>query len=264
MLKANYGFASILTPPENNLKLSKGGGAAALTLAPADRSGIEVCPNRSAECTRGCVLWFSGNGHRGTVRDARIARTLALADDPQTFMAGVVDEAERMARGSDPIEALRLNCASDLPWERVAGFLESLPEIALFDYTKIRARIEDRGLAKGSARPYRLAYSVSERRGSSAAAASVLDAGGTATLVVAGLRRRASDGTYRYGSVPSRVRIAGRWFPAVAGDDTDRRDLDPLGCVVILAGKGPLELPDSGGRRVGERFAVRVDSLDLA
>jgi hypothetical protein len=262
-LKARHGFASILTPPDANAKLAKGGAAAALTLAPADRSGLEVCPARSAACSAACVLWFAGNGFRGSVRDARVARTLALAEDPQTFLAGVVDEAERLARGRDPIRALRLNCASDLPWERVAGFFDALPDVALFDYTKIHARIGDGGQARGATRPYRLAYSVSERRGSVAAAADIVRRGGSAVVVVAGARRRQADGTYRYAPPPRRVRLAGEWFDAVGGDETDRRDLDPTGCVVTLAGKGSLELPAAGGARVGERFAVSIDSPDL-
>jgi hypothetical protein len=263
-LKARHGFSAVLTPPEANAKLAKGGAAAALTLAPADRSGLEVCPARSASCTEACVLWFAGNGYRRSVRDARVARTLALAEDPQAFFAGVVDEAERLARGRDPIRALRLNCASDLPWERVAGFLDALPEaLALFDYSKIAARIGDGGQAIGATRPYRLAYSVSERRGSVAAAADIVRRGGSAVVVVAGARRRQADGTYRYAPAPRRVRLAGEWFAAVGGDETDRRDLDPTGCVVTLAGKGSLELPTAGGDRIGEQFATSIDSPDF-
>ena len=263
-LKARHGFASILTPPDANAKLAKGGAAAALTLAPADRSGLEVCPARSAACSAACVLWFAGNGFRGSVRDARVARTLALAEDPHSFMAGVVDEAERLARGRDPIRALRLNCASDLPWERVDGFLDALPStLALFDYSKIHARIGDGGQARGATRPYRLAYSVSERRGSVAAAADIVRRGGSAVVVVAGARRRQADGTYKYAPPPKRVRLDGEWFKAVGGDETDRRDLDPTACVVVLAGKGSLELPTAGGARIGERFAVSIDSPDL-
>jgi hypothetical protein len=262
-LKDRHGFASILTPPDANAKLARGGAAAALTLAPADRSGLEVCPGRSEACTAACVLWFAGNGHRESVRDARTARTLALAEDPQAFMAGIVDEAHRLYRGADRIRALRLNCASDLPWEIVRGLLPALPPVALYDYAKIEGRIGGGGFANGAERPYRLCYSVSDRAGSVDAAAGVLQRGGTVALVVAGLRRRRTDGTYRYARIPDRVRIAGRWHPATPGDRTDRRDRDPGGAVVILAGKGGLELPDSGGDRIGERFAVRVDSPDL-
>jgi hypothetical protein len=262
-LKVRHGFSSILTPPDANLKLAKGGAGAALTLAPADRSGFEVCPGRSEACTADCVLWFAGNGHRESVRDARTARTVALAEDPQSFLAGLIDEAHRLYRGADRIRALRLNCASDLPWERVAGLLPALPPVALYDYSKLERRIGPGGFANGAERPYRLCYSLSDRAGSPDAAAGVLRRGGTVALVVAGLRRRRADGTYAYARAPERVRIAGRWYPAVPGDRTDRRDRDPSGSVVILAGKGHLELPESGGDRIGERFAVRVDSPDL-
>lgn len=263
-LRAQHGFRSLLTPPDANAKLAKGGAAAALTLAPAAISGLEVCSGRSAQCSAACVLWHAGNGYRDSVRDARVGRTRALADDPQAFLAGVVLEAERLARGRDPIRGLRLNCASDLPYEQVEGFLEALPRpVALYDYTKLPGRIGDGGQARSAARPYRLAFSISERAGSARSAASVLARGGTAVLVVAGLRRRQADGTLRYHPMPREVRIEDRWWPAVGGDTSDRRDLDPPGRAVILAGKGPLELPRTGGDRVGDRFAVAVDSPDL-
>jgi hypothetical protein len=179
-------------------------------------------------------------------------------------LAGVVAEAERLARGRDPIRGLRLNCASDLPFERVAGFLDALPRgLGLWDYTKLPGRIGDNGQAVGASRPYRLAFSVSERPESVRRATEIVRRGGSAVVVVAGLRRRQADGTLKYIARPTAARIGDEWFPAVDGDRTDRRDLDPLGVIVILAGKGRLELPTTGGDRIGERFAVAIDSPDL-
>lgn len=264
-LRRRFGFRSLLTPPEANLKLSKHGAAAALTLAPAAESGFEVCPGRSDGCSRACVLWHAGHGRRDAVRAARVGRTLALAHDPQAFLAGVVEEAFRLARANEPIQALRLNCASDLLWERVEGFLDALPsELRLFDYTKLASRIGPDGQARGTDRQYRLAYSISERPDSCRKAAEVLARGGTAVLVVAGLRRRKADGTLRYHPIPRAVRIGGQWWPTCSGDKSDRRDLDPTARVVILAGKGPLELPSAGGMVVGDRFALAIDSPELS
>lgn len=263
-LRERFGFRSLLTPPDANAKLAKRGAGAALTLAPAALSGLDVCPGRSAECSAACVLWHAGNGYRSSVRDARVGRTLALAADPQAVLAGVVAEAERLARGRDPIRGLRLNCASDLPFERVAGFLDALPRgLGLWDYTKLPGRIGDNGQAVGASRPYRLAFSVSERPESVRRATEIVRRGGSAVVVVAGLRRRQADGTLKYIARPTAARIGDEWFPAVDGDRTDRRDLDPLGVIVILAGKGRLELPTTGGDRIGERFAVAIDSPDL-
>ena len=263
-LRNRFRFASILTPPDANLKLARDGAAAALTLAPAATSGLEVCPHRSDACSRACVLWNAGHGRRSSVRDARIGRTLAIAEDPQAMLSGIVIEAHRLARAATPIRGLRLNCASDLPWERIEGFLDALPKgIALYDYTKVAARVGELGQAKGATRPYRLAFSISERAGSVESALAVLERGGSAVLVVAGARRRGAGGAYRYHPTPDAVRIAGRWYPAVSGDRSDRRDRDPFGSVVVLVGKGPLELPSTGGERVGDRFALRVDSPDL-
>lgn len=264
-LRARFGVGSWITPPDQNAKLRKGGLAAGLTLAPASEGGFNVCPRSTAGCRGACVLWHSGNGYRDGVRAARVARTRALAADPQASLEAIRRELEALAtRRTDPIRAVRLNVASDLPWERVAGFLQALPPaLACYDYSKIAARIGDGGQARGAARPYRLAYSLSEAPHSARDAARILGDGGTAVLVIAGLRRRQADGTLRFHPIPREVRIGEAWWPACGGDASDRRDLDSPGHVVLLAGKGPLELPRSGGDRVGQRFAVAVDSPDL-
>jgi hypothetical protein len=264
-LRARFGLRSWITPPDANAKLDKGGLAAGLTLAPASEGGWNVCARSTEGCRKACVLWNAGNGYRDNVRAARVARTQALAADPQASLEAIRRELEALAaRRTDPIEAVRLNVASDLPYERVEGFLEALPpRLALYDYSKIAARIGEGGIARGAGRPYRLAFSVSEAPHSARDAARILGDGGTAVLVVAGLRRRQADGTLRYHPVPREVRIAGEWWPAVGGDRSDRRDLDPARSVVILAGKGPLELPSTGGDRVGARFAVAITSEDL-
>ena len=264
-LRGQFGLRSWITPPDANAKLDKGGLAAGLTLAPASEGGHNVCARSTEGCRKACVLWHSGNGYRDSVRRARVARTQALAADPQTALEAIRREIEALAaRRTDPIEAVRLNVASDLAWERIDGFLDSLPpRLALYDYSKVAARIAAGGIARGAARPYRLAFSISEARSSAEDARRILGDGGTAVLVVAGLRRRQSDGTLAYHPMPREARIGGRWWPVVSGDRTDRRDLDPHGAVVALAGKGPLELPRAGGSTVGERFAVSITSEDL-
>lgn len=263
-LRSRFGVRSWITPPDENAKLAKGGLAAGLTLAPASEGGWNVCARSTEGCRRACVVWHGGNGGRDSVRLSRVARTQALAADPQAAMEAIRREIETLAkRRTDPIKAVRLNVASDLPWERVAGFLDALPPIACYDYTKVAARIGEGGMARGASRKYRLAFSLSEAPHSARDAARILGEGGTAVLVVAGLRRRQSDGTLRYHPVPRRVRIAGQWFPTCSGDKSDRRDLDPQGRVVVLAGKGRLELPEAGGSVVGESFAVTIDSSDL-
>lgn len=264
-LRARFGLGSWITPPDANAKLSKSGLAAGLTLAPASEGGHNVCARSTEGCRKACVLWHSGNGYRDSVRRARVARTQALAADPQASLEAIRRELEALAaRRTDPIEAVRLNVASDLPYERVEGFLEALPpRLALYDYSKVAARIAAGGIARGASRPYRLAFSISEAPHAARDAARILGEGGTAVLVVAGLRRRQSDGTLAYHPMPREVRIEDRWWPAANGDRTDRRDLDPPAAVVVLAGKGPLELPGAGGDRIGERFAVAVDSPDL-
>lgn len=264
-LRDRFGLRSWITPPDANAKLRKNGLAAGLTLAPASEGGRNVCARSTEGCRRACVLWHAGNGYRDSVRIARVARTQALAADPQASFEAIRRELEALAaRRTDPIEAVRLNVASDLAWERIDGFLDSLPpRLALYDYSKIAARIGEGGIARGSSRPYRLAFSISEAPHSPRDAARILGEGGTAVLVIAGLRRRQADGTLRMHPIPRQVRIAGEWWRTCDGDRSDRRDLDPAGAVVILAGKGPLQLPRAGGDRIGDRFAVAITSEDL-
>ena len=264
-LRERFGVGAWITPPDANAKLEKSGLAAGLTLAPASEGGVNVCARSTEGCRRACVLWHAGHGYRDSVRLARVARTRALAADPQAAMEAIRRELETLAkRRTDPIKAVRLNVASDLAWERVAGWLDALPPtIACYDYTKIAARIGEGGMARGASRPYRLAFSVSEAPRSAADAARILGEGGTAVIVIAGLRRRQADGTLAYHRMPRQVRIAGEWWRTCDGDRSDRRDLDPAGSVVVLAGKGRLELPGAGGSTIGERFALAITSEDL-
>ena len=78
-----------------------------LYLAPAKMSGYEVCPKRTAECTRLC-LNESGmntmNMNDDKINKSRIAKTKLFFEEREFFMAWMIDEIT-----TAHIKAMRLN-----------------------------------------------------------------------------------------------------------------------------------------------------------
>lgn len=90
-----------------------------LHLAPADISGVNVCPG-AGNCKRIC-LHFAGNPiYMTSKQKCRIRRTLAYSADPQRFarliVCSILDKINK--NHLEPI-ALRLNGTSDIAWENV-------------------------------------------------------------------------------------------------------------------------------------------------
>jgi len=145
-------------------------------LAPADRSGYEVCPMRSAGCTAACLntAGFSYKNKDGTDKKeaARIARTKLYFEDRPAFMRQLVNEIDHVKKRAKHFGmqcGIRLNGTSDIPWENVPvyGFknvMELFPEVAFMDYTKRHNR---RGLPEN----YRLTFSRSEKNDAACAEA---------------------------------------------------------------------------------------------
>ena len=95
---------------------------AILYLAPANLSGYEVCPKRTAGCTAAC-LNSAGRGAFSTVQKARIAKTKFYFENRPAFLAQLVKEIRAFIRKAEKrglIPTVRLNGTSDIPWERVA------------------------------------------------------------------------------------------------------------------------------------------------
>ncbi len=127
-----------------------------LHLAPADLSGKEVCPKRTAGCTAACLNTAGRGGifkkgeTTNKIQEARIRRTKYFFEDRQGFM---VDLAQDILRGIKHAEKLgltpvfRLNGPSDLAWEKYtigdstgANIFETFPHVQFYDYTKVRGR----------------------------------------------------------------------------------------------------------------------------
>lgn len=202
-------------------------------LAPADRSGYEVCPGRSAGCTKACL---NTAGFRYARKEnARIKRTKWFFEDRPAFMIQLVREIaskERSARRQGLRCGIRLNGTSDIPWERIPvlgselcmdkpNIMSVFPEVAFYDYTK-------RSNRKNLPQNYRLTFSRSEENENKCAEAF---ANGMNVAVV--FRKELPDTLW--------------CREVIDGDIHDFRYDDPLGVVVGLRAKGRMAKMDTTG-----------------
>jgi hypothetical protein len=225
-----------LTPPDGNSKLLKGSASGwqtlSLSLAPADMSGIDVCPCSTEECRMSCIGHSAGNAKRfKTVIDSRIARTRFLFKYPEEAMGIIKHELESWVHKSRK-RAVRLNTFSDIAWEVLnPGLLVHAQHLGyrVYDYTKIAARV---------LRPFKgydLTMSYSGHNW--AECESVLRLGGRVSMVFAGWFPKQYAG-----------------YPVIDGDEHDLRFLNPKNCIVGLKLKGVS--PDKAGC-----FAVKEDTV---
>lgn len=217
--RARQGFrqawAPMLGRPADNVKASKGEGSWTLTLAPASDSGLyNVCRYVTGECREACVLHTSGKGAIDSVRRGRRWKSILLGEEPAVFLRLLVHELDRL-----PVGALvRLNTASDIPWERIVPWLfERYSHLRFYDYTKWTGR----GGLPGN---YRLTFSISERQ-SLAEAIDMARAGRSVAVVMN--RGRADTVPAMLGGVV-----------VVDGDVDDNRFDDGDGVIVALRAKG--------------------------
>jgi hypothetical protein len=201
-----------------------------LHLAPADLSGKEVCPKRTAGCTAAC-LNLAGRGgmfKRGettnVIQKARIRKTQLFFADRTTFFNYLTQDIQKaiaMARRLGLTPVFRLNGTSDLSWEKYEvsdtglNIFEIFPEVQFYDYTKVLGR-------KVKHIPnYHLTFSAAD--GNDADVAEALMQGMNVTVV--------------YDQIPAGV---------FSADDTDLRFLDPKVGVIGLKAKGKAKKDTTG------------------
>ena len=218
----------------------KGYLTAVLYFAPANLSGYEVCPMRSAGCTAACLNTAGRAGiiKRGETTNpiqlARIAKTRWYFEDREAFMAQLIKEigaflrkAERM--GLTP--TVRLNGTSDIPWERIpvpfggTNIMALFPDVQFYDYTK---RANRRDLPRN----YHLTFSLAEDNDENAAKA-----------LINGMNVAA---VFFKVPVGARYHLTGYDVEVVDGDENDLRFLDPHLVIVGLKAKGKARTDQSG------------------
>ena len=208
-----------------------------LHLAPADLSGRETCPKRTAGCTAACLNtagrggMFKRGENTNMIQKARIRKTQYFFADRDAFMQDLVvdvQKAIKFAERKGLIPVFRLNGTSDLSWEKyevlgAKNIFELFPQVQFYDYTKVLGR-------KVSQYPnYHLTFSKAD--GNDADVAKALMQGMSVVAV--------------YDKIPEGVPSA---------DETDLRFLDPKGIMLGLKAKGRAKKDYSG-------FVIRLTEV---
>ena len=131
-------------------------------LSPANRSGFEVCPGRSKECTELCLNESGHNRMDGAIRKdgstnkinkSRIKKTQMFFTDHDHFVNWVIHEINAGITRAKRLGfrfSVRLNNTSDISPEMFAtkidgvkmNLLQIFPEVQFYDYTKVAGRVE--------------------------------------------------------------------------------------------------------------------------
>lgn len=134
--------------------LKKGYLSSVLHFAPADLSGKEVCPKRTAGCTSACLNTAGRGGifkkgeSTNVIQQARIRKTKAFFENRQQFLNDLVVDIKKTikkAEKQDLIPVFRLNGTSDLSWEKYEvvdgkNIFQLFPDVQFYDYTKVNNR----------------------------------------------------------------------------------------------------------------------------
>lgn len=108
-------------------------------LAPADESGVNVCPNWGA--CRDVCLYTAGRGRFEKIKQARINKTLHRISNPKEHFElaekEITSEAKRAKLVGKKI-AVRLNGTSDLTGD-TRKMAARFPNVQFYDYTKTDA-----------------------------------------------------------------------------------------------------------------------------
>ena len=126
----------------------------ALYLAPAKTSGYEVCPGRTAECSRLCLNESGMNTMVQDVRgdhinNSRIIKTKLFFEQPEFFMKWLIFEINAGITKAKKLGfafSVRLNNTSDISPEDFTldgkNLLEIFSDVQFYDYSKVKERAE--------------------------------------------------------------------------------------------------------------------------
>jgi len=209
-----------------------------LHLAPADLSGRETCPKRTAGCTAACLNtagrggMFKKGENTNMIQKARIRKTVEFFERREQFMFDLyhdIVKAKKFAEKQGLIPVFRLNGTSDLSWEKYEvgttgmNLFQLFPTTQFYDYTKVLGR------KVSQYANYHLTFSKAD--GNDADVAEALMQGMSVVAV--------------YDKIPEGVPSA---------DETDLRFLDPKGVMLGLKAKGRAKKDYSG-------FVIRLKEV---
>jgi hypothetical protein len=222
-------FVSVMKLLATNTKLEKGSklnwNTKGLSLAPANLSGKQLCPHRSAGCEAAC-LNTAGMGIFSNVQEARINKAKFLIEKRADFLAALNKELQLLHKKALKGEkiAVRLNVLSDLPWHNMID-MSAFPALNFYDYTPNLARMIQ--FLNGEL-PANYHLTFSRKENNQAKVELVVAMGGNVAVVFDKLPK-----TYLGKQV-------------IDGDATDLRVLDPKGVIVGLKAKGKGKKDTSG------------------
>jgi hypothetical protein len=207
-----------------------------LHLAPADLSGKETCPKRTAGCTAACLNtagrggMFKRGENTNMIQKARIRKTKYFFEARDYFMQDLyadIQKAIKFAAKQGLTPVFRLNGTSDLSWEKYTindkNIFELFPQVQFYDYTKVLGR------KVSQYKNYHLTFS---RADGNAADVPKAVAQGMNVAVV-------------YDRIPEGV---------FSADETDLRFLDPKVGIIGLKAKGRAKKDTTG-------FVIRIKEL---
>jgi hypothetical protein len=214
-----------------------------LHLAPANVSGYETCPKRTAGCTAACLNtagrggMFKKGESTNVIQEARKRKTRMFFENRELFMQLIIKDITLAIKQSVKlglIPVIRLNGTSDLAFEKYSvirdgveynNIFEAFPEIQFYDYTKILGRkVKD-------IKNYNLTFSAAD--GNDLDVMKAIQQGYNVATVF-GLKKTEVMPEYYMGR------------PVFNGDESDLRFLDPKGVVVGLYAKGKAKKDTSG------------------
>jgi len=214
-----------------------------LHLAPANLSGYETCPKRTAGCTAACLNTAGRGGlfkkgeTTNVIQQARIRKTKLFFADRAQFMDLLVKDIKLAIKQSaklNLVPVFRLNGTSDLSWEKYGVMVDGIfhknifaafPDVQFYDYTKVLGRKVD-FIAN-----YHLTFSAADGNDADTAKAFIQ---GYNVAMVFGLKK----------TEPMPAEYNG--IPVYNGDDSDLRFLDPDRRIVGLYAKGKAKKDTTG------------------
>ena len=214
-----------------------------LHLAPANLSGYETCPKRTAGCTSACLNtagrggMFKKGETTNTIQKARIRKAKMFFENRAEFMADLVKDIELAIKQSEKkglIPVFRLNGTSDLSFEKYEvirngklyrNIFSAFADNIFYDYTKILGR-------KIADIPnYSLTFSAADGNDNDVAKAIIQ---GYNIATVFGIKK----------TLPMPDSYLG--LPVFNGDESDLRFLDPKQVIVGLYAKGKAKKDETG------------------
>jgi hypothetical protein len=200
-----------------------------LYLAPAQESGIEICPARTPGCTNDC-LYLSGHGFVRKIQEGRLRKTYQFLYRKEEFMTELMRETillHKNAKKKGLVPAVRLNGTSDVRWENIRvgniyNIFYACEYMQFFDYTKLFDRlgtIDDMD-------NYHLTFSYAETTHNRINAERAVELGNNVAVV--------------FNELPKTFSVNGKALKVIDGDITDVRfwDVYDEPVVVGLRAKG--------------------------